>query len=99
MISFKKNERNNFTLVEFVLEGAITPEIFPEVSRKLEELKLKMNKGIVISGRGPIWLYAFICHKLHPSKWLAVFDPRLGAVVVQSHTPEVKEGGIVKIDG
>jgi len=97
-IEFKKHEKKDFTLIEFELDGAVTPEIFSEVSKKLKELNIRYSGGIVISGRGPIWLYGYILHFFHPAKWLGVFDPRLGGVIVQSHTPEVKEGEIIKID-
>ncbi|XDE60675.1 CRISPR-associated ring nuclease Crn3/Csx3 [Arthrospira platensis BEA 1257B] len=42
--------------------------------------------GIVISGRGPIWLYGYLIHELHPAAWVACYDPRLGAVVVATHS-------------
>lgn len=46
------------------------------------------NKGVVISGKAPIWLYAYIIHELHSFAWIATFDPRIGAVVVQNHIPQ-----------
>jgi len=56
------------------------------------------TRGVVLSGRGPIWLYAYLLHYYHPSVFVAVFDPRLaGAVVVASHHPDAKVGGIVKL--
>jgi CRISPR-associated protein Csx3 len=55
--------------------------------------------GVVISGRAPIWLYAYLVHELHPTRWVACFDPRLGGVVVATHCKEVKIGQIVAIEG
>jgi CRISPR-associated protein Csx3 len=45
---------------------------------------------VVIEGRAPIWRYGMAFHELHGSAAgaVAVFDPRLGAVVVASHRPE-----------
>ena len=34
-----------------------------------------------------------------PSVWVGVYDPRLnGAVIVQSHTKNIKEGDIIPIE-
>mgnify|MGYP000297784959 CR=1 FL=1 len=43
------------------------------------------TQGIIINGRGPIWLYAHFVHLLHISAFVGVYDPRIGAVIVQSH--------------
>ncbi len=54
--------------------------------------------GVVLSGRAPIWLYAYLVHQLHPTKWIACFDPRLGGgIVVTTHSKEVKIGQIVAV--
>jgi len=52
---------------------------------------------VVIEGRAPIWRYGMAFHKLHGSAAgaIAVFDPRLGAVVVASHRPEFREGQVL----
>lgn len=54
---------------------------------------------VVIEGRAPIWRYGLAFHRLHgsPAGAIAVFDPRLGAVVVASHNPEWREGQILDI--
>lgn len=51
---------------------------------------------VVIEGRAPIWRYALALHRLHgsPAGAIAVYDPRLGAVVVASHHPEFREGQV-----
>ncbi|OIP68758.1 MAG: CRISPR-associated protein Csx3 [Oscillatoriales cyanobacterium CG2_30_44_21] len=52
--------------------------------------------GVVISGRAPIWLYAYFVHELHPTKWVACFDPRLsGGVVVATHSNQAAIGQII----
>lgn len=52
---------------------------------------------VVIEGRAPIWRYGMAFHRLHssPASAIAVFDPRLGAVVVASHHPDFREGQIL----
>lgn len=52
--------------------------------------------GIVISGRGPVWLYAYLVHLCHPFPWVATHDPRLGYVVVASHSPKYKPGDVIE---
>jgi CRISPR-associated protein Csx3 len=54
---------------------------------------------VVIEGRAPIWRYALAFHRLHgsPAAALAVYDPRLGAVVVASHTPDLADGQVLDI--
>ncbi len=54
--------------------------------------------GVVISGRAPIWLYAYLTHELHPTAWVACYDPRLGAVVVATHTHLVGIGDVIIIE-
>jgi CRISPR-associated protein Csx3 len=54
---------------------------------------------VIIEGRAPIWRYGMAFHALHgsPAAAVAVYDPRLGAVVVASHHPEYKEGQVIDI--
>ena len=54
---------------------------------------------VVIEGRAPIWRYGMAFHRLHGSAAgaVAVFDPRLGTVVVASHTPGFKEGQVLEL--
>lgn len=54
--------------------------------------------GVVITGRAPIWLYAYLVHELHPTAWVACFDPRLeGGVVVATHSRQVQIGQVVAL--
>lgn len=54
---------------------------------------------VVIEGRAPIWRYGLAFHKLHgsPAGAIAVYDPRLGAVIVASHRPEYREGQVLDV--
>lgn len=54
--------------------------------------------GIILSGRAPIWLYGYLVHELHPVAWVACFDPRLGAIVVATHTPGVQIGQVIPLE-
>lgn len=55
---------------------------------------------VVIEGRAPIWRYGMALHRLHgsPAAAVAVFDPRLGAVVVASHSPRFVEGQVIDFE-
>ncbi len=96
MITFNVSEvlGGEALLVEFEIEGGVTT---PKEAFSVELPPVPYGKGVILSGRGPIWLYGRLLHHFHPAKWVAVFDPRLGAVVVQSHTREVKEGDVIEI--
>jgi CRISPR-associated protein Csx3 len=54
---------------------------------------------VVIEGRAPIWRYGMAFHRLHgsPAGAIAVFDPRLGAIVVASHREEWREGQVIDL--
>ncbi|HZW34347.1 MAG TPA: CRISPR-associated ring nuclease Crn3/Csx3 [Isosphaeraceae bacterium] len=54
---------------------------------------------VVIEGRAPIWRYGMAFHRLHgsPAGAIAVYDPRLGAVVVASHSAGWREGQILDV--
>jgi len=93
-VNFNVSERADFTLVEFTLDGPISPDIL----HTLTPPQVDATKGVVISGRGPIWLYAYLTHYYHYTLWVATYDPRLGgAVVVQSHTPSKREGDVIPV--
>jgi len=85
-------ELAEFTLIHFELENPIKPDDL----KNLNVPEVNPRKGVVISGRGPIWLHCFLAHKYHPTPFVAVYDPRLGAVVVQSHT-DLKEGDVIDV--
>ncbi len=62
--------------------------------------KIPRGALVVIEGRAPIWRYGMAFHLLHgsPAGAIAVFDPRLGAVVVASHHPSLREGQVIEVD-
>lgn len=54
--------------------------------------------GVVITGRGPVWLYTYLVHELHPTVWVACYDPRLGgAVVVTTHSQQAQIGQVIPL--
>jgi CRISPR-associated protein Csx3 len=91
-VRFSTRERDEYTLVYFELDI-----IRPEALKSLKPPKVNSAKGVVLSGRGPIWLYCYLVHHYHPTRFIAVYDPRMGAVIVESHWPSYNVGDIIKI--
>lgn len=65
----------------------------------IKNLKLPFGvntgSGIVISGRAPMWVYSFLTRELHPTAWIACYDPRLGAVVSTTSCKQVCIGQVI----
>jgi len=57
------------------VEEAVRREVLP---------KLDTTKPVVLSGRGPLWLYAQLAHHVHFLPAVAVWDPRLARGVIVS---------------
>ncbi len=55
---------------------------------------LPPGKGIVVSGRLPLWLWTAVARAYRSALWLAIFQPQLGtqAVVVASRVGQVRPG-------
>jgi CRISPR-associated protein Csx3 len=83
---------NHFQILELNLKGngLIEPSDLKNV--KLPK-GIDFRKGVVIYGKAPVWLFAFLSHELHIAKWVATFDPRVGAVIVQSHDSNSPQKG------
>lgn len=94
-VSFKTEERHEFTVVNFELSQPIEPIDLATCNPP----KVKESKGVILSGRGPIWLFCFLAHYYHPTTWVATYDPRLGgAVVVESHCRSYSVGQVVQVE-
>ena len=97
MISFSISARAGATVVDFVIDGGVlAPSELPQAVEAFEALSLDMTKGLVLSGRGPVWLFAALAHAGHPFAWVGTFEPRLGgAIVVERHTEAAPGVGTV----
>ena len=71
--------------------------IKPEELRLVIPPPIPVGKVLLISGRGPIWLYGYLIHHyVHLAKAVATFDPKIpGYVVVASHTPDLEPGDVI----
>ncbi len=98
IINFTVRGKDYFTLIEFELKRELEPEDLKKINPP-DPIKGGFSSDLIIlSGRGPIWLYGYLIHFYHPTKAIAIFDPRLeGAVVVESHSKEFKVGDTIKI--
>lgn len=64
------------------------------------------SQGVVIEGKAPTWLYAYLVHACHTASWVATFDPRLGeniahsggGVVVATHSQQVAIGEVLAVE-
>lgn len=74
--------------------------IYPEELADIElPSGIDTTGGVVISGRAPIWLYAYLVHELHPTAWVGSYEPRYHSViVVATHTGLVKVGQIITLE-
>ena len=96
MIILHSKPYPEFALIEIEIpEGVCTPE-------DLKNLELPLHnpqKGVILSGRAPVWVFATLVHEFHPTLWVATFDPRLGGgVVVQTHTKNIKVGDVIPLN-
>ena len=92
-IDWKIDEKDGFTVLEFkiggdgILEPATLKELIPPEN-------LKMSKGLILSGRGPVWLYAFLVHWAHPFAWVGIFDAHLSkAIIIERHVTNAPQIG------
>ncbi len=92
-ISFNLKEESDFTMVSFDMNGVIEPKDLLSIKPPT----VNGSKGVVLCGRGPIWLYCFLTHFYHPTKFIATYDPRMErAVIVERHVSDYEVGSIIK---
>ncbi|ACI20116.1 CRISPR-associated ring nuclease Crn3/Csx3 [Dictyoglomus thermophilum] len=92
-VLFELEEKEKYTILSFRMEKNLVPSALYNLSPP----NVNTRKGLILNGRGPIWLYAFLVHFYHPTPFLAVYDPRVGAVVIASHVPEFRPGDVLDI--
>lgn len=97
-IEFNMKENKDFVWVEFELKRELKPDDLKNISPP-DAVKGKFaNKGIVLSGKGPVWLYGFLVHFYHATKFVAVFEPRINAaVVVETHCVDYQVGDVINV--
>lgn len=98
-INFYVVESDKIVFISFELSRELSPSDLASINPP-DPIKNKFSsKAIILSGRGPIWLYGYLIHYYHPTKAVAVYDPRFDAgIVVESHSSEYKIGDLIKIE-
>jgi len=97
-VKFTKEDKEKYILINIELTNEITYSILKNIKPPDIVKENIANKGVVLNGRAPIWLYGFLIHFYHPTKFVAVYDPRInGAVIVQSHSPEYSVGNLIEL--
>jgi len=87
-------EVGDFRVVKFEIPGGVTsPAEFAEAVAEVGDLS--GSKAVLLNGRGPVWGYAMLAHSAHPTPAVATYDPRLGYVVVATHSPDFAVGQVV----
>lgn len=97
VLQFKKTQYQELTLLEFKINN---PQgiIEPNELKLIEFPKIDTTKGLILSGRGPVWLFGYLAHHFHITPWLASYDPRKGGgVVFSTHSSKQSVGDCVKV--
>lgn len=96
-MKFTISYRDKFVVITFSYSKPVEPRLLYDLTPPDPVALDFADKGVILSGEGPIWLYAFLTHYYHPVKFVAVHVPRLkGAVVVESHDAKYRAGMIIK---
>jgi CRISPR-associated protein Csx3 len=92
-----KKLSNEVVMIHFILKRELEPEDLKKISPPDPIKNNFSDKTIILSGRGPIWLYGFLIHYYHPVKAISIFDPRYNAaIIIESHFKKYKVGDIIK---
>lgn len=88
-------------IVGFVLDRPLSPSDLQTIDAETRHVanKLDERRPVIITGRGPTWLYGLLVHNMHYHRaGVAVYDPRLRAGVLVSGAP-ADLGRVVTLDG
>jgi CRISPR-associated protein Csx3 len=99
-VDFTVRAEADYTVLHFDIGNSV---MAPDDLRDIDlpgELMGRRDRGLIISGRGPVWLYGHLLHCAHAFAWVGTYDPRLNAaVVVANHIssgPQV--GSVVPVE-
>lgn len=83
-------------IFEFELKGSVNPDEISNIEKQLPNLN---GDTLVITGKGPAWLYCLIMRRyLCRFAIIAVYDPELQtAVIVSSHLMSFKMGDLIQL--
>jgi len=86
----------NGLIFEFELKESVNPDEVQKIEKQLPDLE---GRTLIITGKGPDWLYCIIMRKyLYKFPVIAVYDPKLqAAVIVSSHLMSFKMGDLIQL--
>lgn len=88
------------TIVHMEFEKPLEPSDLPYVLEGIKStMKYVEGDVVILSGRGPIWLFVAVAHAFHGIiQHVATFDPKLqGAVIVMGHSRKFSLGQVIKL--
>ena len=96
LVSVRVEDRLNMEFVEFRLSRPIEPSELRDVVEEITK-NMKYRPVVLLSGRGPIWLYGALIHEIvHMVKAVGVYDPKVqGWVIVASHDRTKRVGDVL----
>jgi len=87
-------EKEKYTIVYFKPKETL----IPETMRRITPPSVNTEKGVVLLGRGPKWVYSYLRDYYSSAKFVGVYVPWLeGAVIVRTNTPEFQTGDVIEI--
>ena len=94
-LKIRKCDRGNvYQHLIIRIEGHIPPDTL----KKIELPNFDSNMGLVIYGKVPNWLYAYIARQCSSLAWISCFYPILeAAVVIKTNVPQIKVGEVIPI--
>lgn len=102
LVGIEKGIKSNVNIVAFLINGGvITPEDLKDVEKDASDLinKIDTSKPVILSGRGPLWLYGVFVHNLHFVNTLATWEPRKKIGIIIEATTNSLIGKGIDIDG
>jgi len=86
----------NGLIFEFELKESVNPDEVSNIEKQLPDLD---GETLIITGKGPTWLYCLIMRKyLYRFAIIAGYDPDLQtAIIVSSHLRYFKLGDLIQL--
>lgn len=92
--------RDDMVVLHISLARPITVEESKHIVEAVNALRHELARAdlVAISGRGPIWMYGKLLHALlHVTRAVAFYDPKVGFVIVASHTPQYQDMQVIPV--
>ena len=102
VLGMPEDYRCGVNVVTWVIEGGVLkPEELANIEEEVKKLvsSLDSSKPVIVSGRGPHWLYGVFIHNLHFFPVVATWEPRIKKGVIVEATSKDLLGKAVGLDG